>query len=250
MIQKFDVTITPFGLPRTVHLYLPAGYEKTAERYPVLYFYDGHNLFSDEDATYGKSWGLGDYLDRCGKGFIAVGVECNHEGNGRLVEYYPFGEPVFGAERGLGDVYMRWVVEELKPYIDSHYRTLPGRESAMIGGSSMGGLMAAYSVIRHNDVFSKAACLSSSISLCMPQLLNLLEECPIESGTRVYLDWGGREAGNLEGLIRMTDCNLTLAHRLAERDADVYPRIIPDGEHCEASWERQIPVFMSYLWGI
>ena len=84
----------------------------------------------------------------------------------------------------------------------------------------------------------------------MPQLLNLLEESPIESGTRVYLDWGGREAGNLEGLIRMTDCNLTLAHRLAGRSAQVYPRIVPGGEHCEASWEQQIPVFMSYLWGI
>ena len=192
MIQKFDVTITPFGLPRTVHLYLPAGYEKTAERYPVLYFYDGHNLFSDADATYGKSWGLGDYLDRCGKGFIAVGVECNHEGNGRLIEYYPFGEPVFGAERGLGDVYMRWVVEELKPYIDAHYRTLPGRESAMIGGSSMGGLMAAYSVIRHNDVFSKAACLSSSISLCMPRLLNLLEK------HEMHYQWVKGHAGHPE----------------------------------------------------
>ena len=84
----------------------------------------------------------------------------------------------------------------------------------------------------------------------MPRLLNLLEECPIDPGTRVYLDLGSREAGNLEGLIRMTDCNLTLAHRLAGRGADVYPRIIPEGEHCEASWERQIPVFMSYLWGI
>ena len=48
----------------------------------------------------------------------------------------------------------------------------------------------------------------------------------------------------------MTDCNLTLAHRLAGRGAQVYPRIVPGGEHCEASWERQIPVFMSYLWGI
>ena len=250
MVQKFDVNLTPFGLSRTVHLYLPAGYEETEERYPVLYFYDGHNLFSDADATYGKSWGLGDYLDRCGKGFIAVGVECNHEGNGRLIEYYPFDGPVFGAEQGLGDVYMRWVVEELKPYIDARCRTLPGRETTMIGGSSMGGLMAAYSVIRHNDIFSKAACLSSSISLCMPQLLRLLEESPIDPDTRVYLDWGSREAGNLEGLARMTDCNLTLAHRLAERGASVYPRIIPGGEHCEASWERQIPVFMSYLWGI
>ena len=250
MVQKFDVNLTPFGLSRTVHLYLPAGYRETEERYPVLYFYDGHNLFSDADATYGKSWGLGDYLDHCGKGFIVVGVECNHEGNGRLIEYYPFDGPVFGAERGLGDMYMRWVVEELKPYIDARCRTLPGRETTMIGGSSMGGLMAAYSVIRHNDIFSKAACLSSSISLCMPQLLRLLEESPIDPDTRVYLDWGSREAGDLEGLARRTDCNLTLAHRLAERGASVYPRIVPGGEHCEASWERQIPIFMSYLWGI
>ena len=96
-----------------------------------------------------RAGGWGTTSTGAGKGFIAVGVECNHEGNGRLIEYYPFGEPVFGAERGLGDVYMRWVVEELKPYIDAHYRTLPGRESAMIGGSSMGGLMAAYSAIRN-----------------------------------------------------------------------------------------------------
>ena len=249
MIKKFTLTITPFGLPRTVHLYLPAGYERTKQRYPVLYFYDGHNLFSDQDATYGKSWGLGEYLDHCGRDFIAVGVECNHEGNSRLVEYFPFDTPVFDGLSGKGDIYMRWVVEELKPYIDSHYRTLPGRRETMIGGSSMGGLMAVYSVIRHNATFSKAACLSSSISLCMPQLTDLVDRCSLSSDTRVYLDWGSEEAGNLERLTRMTDDNLTLAHQLAMRGVDVYPRIVPGGEHCEASWERQIPVFMEYLWG-
>ena len=109
--------------------------------------------------------------------------------------------------------------------------------------------MAVYSVIRHNATFSKAACLSSSISLCMPQLTDLVDRCSLSSDTRVYLDWGSEEAGTLERLTRMTDDNLTLAHQLAMRGVDVYPRIVPGGEHCEASWERQIPVFMEYLWG-
>ena len=249
MVYKFNVTITLFGLDRTVHLYLPQGYEQSDGRYPVLYFYDGHNLFSDQDATYGKSWGLGDYLDRCGKQFIAAGIECNHEGNGRLIEYCPFDSPAFGGIHGQGQAFMRWVVEEFKPMIDARYRTLPGRENTMIAGSSMGGLMAAYSAVRHNDVFSKAACLSPSLGVCLDGMTGMLEGKKLDPHTKIYLDWGSREAGDFDRLVRMTCQNLAYAHMLTEAGASCYPRLVDGGEHCEASWERQIPVFMEYLWG-
>lgn len=62
MIEKKDVTITTLGLQRRLHIYLPDDYYQSKETYPVMYMFDGHNLFYDEDATYGKSWGLKEFL--------------------------------------------------------------------------------------------------------------------------------------------------------------------------------------------
>ena len=90
MVIKKDVLFTPANKTRGLHIYLPDNYNETNERYPVMYFFDGHNLFFDEDATYGKSWGLKDFLDGWGKDIIIVGLECGHEGNERLVEFCPY----------------------------------------------------------------------------------------------------------------------------------------------------------------
>lgn len=73
-IEKFDLWYSPACESRTVHLYLPDGYEGSDERYPVLYMFDGHNLFSDEDATFGRSWRLKDFLDSWPKKMIVVGT--------------------------------------------------------------------------------------------------------------------------------------------------------------------------------
>ena len=63
-VVKRDFVFTPNGKNRPLHIYLPAGYDESDERYPVMYFFDGHNLFYDEDATYGKSWGMKSFLDK------------------------------------------------------------------------------------------------------------------------------------------------------------------------------------------
>ena len=84
MIIKRDFIYTPKNKKRPIHIYLPDNYYETEERYPVMYYFDGHNLFYDEDATYGKSWGLKTFLDRWSKPMIIVGMECGHEGVERL----------------------------------------------------------------------------------------------------------------------------------------------------------------------
>ena len=92
MVQKWPVTIPQLSgdTPRNVYLYLPESYEwETQRRYPVMYMFDGHNVFFDEDATYGKSWGMAKFLEENPKDLIIVAVECNHEGNRRLIEYSP-----------------------------------------------------------------------------------------------------------------------------------------------------------------
>ena len=72
------------GANRPLHIWLPESYYQSTERYPVMYFFDGHNLYDDKDATYGKSWGMEEFLNRWGKQMILVGIECGHEGQERL----------------------------------------------------------------------------------------------------------------------------------------------------------------------
>ena len=93
MLKKWNVTIPRLSgdKPRRAYIYLPDSYEKNPDkRYPVMYMFDGHNVFVDEDATFGKSWGMKKFMDETKKDLIIVAVECNHEGNRRLVEYAPF----------------------------------------------------------------------------------------------------------------------------------------------------------------
>ena len=250
MVIQWNVTLPELtgDEERRAYLYLPEICEREPElRLPVLYMFDGHNVFFDEDATYGKSWGMKDYLDRTETPLIVAAVECNHSpDNGRLSEYspYSFREERFGSVKGRGRETMEWMVHTFKPYVDANFPTLPDRAHTFIAGSSMGGLMSLYAVTAYNEVFSRAACLSPSVWCAPGRLDRLLKEAPLAPGTVVYLDYGSRE---LEGLPGMAGRFAKVAGRLMERGAWVNARIVPDGEHCEASWERQIPFFMETL---
>lgn len=256
MIIKRDMRFTPAGKNRPLHIYLPDDYEATEARYPVMYFFDGHNLFSDADATYGKSWGFCEFFSRWEKPMIVVGMECGHEGRERLVEYCPyhFSGPFWGDLRGEGDATIRFMVEELKPMIDRELRTYAFREATGIGGSSMGGLMSLYAGIRYNRVFSKAACVSSAISPCMDDLRAQIARDGIDADTRFYLSWGTVEAGGTAAdqaddmRSELARCNVEIAQRLEEKGARVHLRCMQGGRHCEADWEKLVPEFMDFLW--
>lgn len=245
MVTSFETHITPYNLDRTIYLYLPDNYE-SGKRYPVLYMYDGHNLFYDEVATYGTCWGLKEWLD-ANPEYIVVGQDCNHEGDMRLVEYCPYNVDFFGGIEGTGKTYMNWLVSELKPYIDTNYPTLPEREHTAVGGSSMGGLMSLYSVLAHNDVFSKAACLSPSTFMCMDQLGEELDHASINPDTRIYMSWGEKELRRHQNWVDELDKSLLYMRKLTQKGADVYPYLQPGGNHSEACWAKQVDLFMSYL---
>ncbi len=249
MVIKWDVTIPKLTGDKTrkAYIYLPDSYETEPDkRYPVMYMFDGHNVFFDEDATFGKSWGMNKYMQETGKDLIIVGVACNPEGNGRIIEYSPFNyeNATMGKIKGKGGVYMSWLIKDLKPYIDAHYRTLPDRENTIIAGSSMGGLMALYAVSAFNNVFQRAACLSPSLWIAPGQVLEMVARAHIENDTCVYLDYGSLEifnhAANAESLI-------SSGHLLLTKRVNLAFRIIPGGTHSEASWEQQIPIFMECL---
>lgn len=252
MVIKEKIWYDPAAEKRVLHIYLPNNYRFSEEKYPVMYFFDGHNLFNNKDATYGKSWGLKEFLDQWSKNMIIVGVECSHKGNHRLSEYCPYPAHAFGEDiKGEGKETMDWIVNTLKPYIDGKYRTWPHREATAIGGSSMGGLMSLYAVTAYNEVFSKAACVSSSIGLVHDCIFEELEQCSIVPDTKVFLSWGEKESGgasNPEFEGWFADNNRGAAAILTEKGAQTKVFFQPGGGHCEADWEKQIPFFMGFLW--
>ena len=249
MVKKWKITIPQLSGDKTrrVYLYLPESYEKDPQRrYPVMYMFDGHNVFFDSDATYGKSWGMNKYMRRSRKQLIIVAVECNHQGNSRLSEYSPvdIDDQDLGKIKGRGKQYMQWLIGTLKPWIDRHYRTLPDRDHTLICGSSMGGLMALYASCVYNQVFRRAACLSPSIWVDPEKVLDLIRSSAISGDTCVYMDYGSLELANHEPNVRALSATAQL---LLDKRVNLTFRIVPGGNHSEASWERQIPIFMECL---
>ena len=250
MIEKKEVYLSCFHMMRTLHIYLPADYDRSRKRYPVLYMYDGHNLFYDEDATFGTCWGLRQFLERQKHDIIVIGIECNHEGNNRLAEFspYSFQDKEVGRIEGLGAILMDWVVKELKPWVDHTYRTKKGRKDTSIMGSSMGGLMALYTILHHNKTFSKAGCLSCFLTPLMADIIHELEESSLATDTRVFISWGSDEFRSKSSLAYGSERNLSIANELRRHGAIVYPYLHLKGKHNEASWRKELPILFPFLY--
>lgn len=254
MLIKQDYYFNSLGANRRLHIRVP---DYGDGPWPVFYFFDGHNLFRDEDATFGKCWGLDEYMRNWDKQLIIVGVECAHEGNLRMSEYLPYGTASGWLKdfEPLGDATMRGIIYELKPYIDRAFPTIPFRECTAIGGSSMGGLMAAYGLVKYNEYISKAACVSPSLGSVSGRLWHDMNNTEMSPDTRIYLSWGTMEG---YGKIKDPDkedrsswlyrtCRAT-ANKVeaAGGVAKLYCQV--GGRHCEADWEKQLGIFMPFLW--
>ena len=248
MIKEWEVVIPSLGgdKKRKVYVYLPVEYNSDSEvRYPVMYMFDGHNLFFDDKASFGKSWGLKDYLDNTKTPLIIASVECNREGNGRLSEYSPIDFIFKNGEKikGRGGEYLNWLVKEFKPYIDKTFNTLSDREHTAIGGSSMGGLMTLYALAKYNAYFSRGAALSPSLWV-YGKIPDFVEKSRFGKNTILYTDYGSKEFKNHSAQRKIF--SKTCA-RLTEKGVLITSRVVPDGVHSEASWEKSIPFFMSVL---
>ncbi len=248
MLDVFETTIPQLTgeEKRKVYVYVP----DDEDVFPVLYMFDGQNLFDDEEASYGKSWGLLKFLEESETPLMVVGVECNHHPEniapgGRLSEYTPFdfGDPEWGSVKARGRITMDWFTKELKPYIDANYPSLPQREYTFIAGSSMGGLMTIYALCKYGKYFSRGAALSPSVGFSPEKVMDMIEKAKFRKNTVLYMDYGEKEIS-----YRNTrEVFGKVAARLIEKKVLLECRIVPDGEHNEASWEKQIPFFMDVL---
>lgn len=247
MVESWNITVPALTgkRERRAYVYLPVDFN-AERRYPVVYMFDGHNLFFDCDATYGRSWRLAEYLDSAGTQVIVAAVECNNQGNGRLEEYSPIDFTFHDGTyiKGRGKKYMDWLVKEFKPYIDANLPTLPDRKNTAICGSSMGGLMTLYAVAKYNKYFSKGAALSPSLWVGDGRIPDFILNGRMAKDTHIYLDYGSREFSNhsVQKEVFAETCSC-----LIKKGVNVTARVVEGGTHCEASWQTRIPDFMQEM---
>jgi predicted alpha/beta superfamily hydrolase len=222
---------------RRIWLYLPDGYAETARRYPVIYMHDGQNLF-EEWSSFGDEWQVDETIDSMRKKAIVVGID--NGGAYRISEYKINDDPVHG--RGEGMAYLHFIVETLKPYIDSHFRTLEDRESTIIAGSSMGGLISFYAGLYFGKVFGKAGVFSPSFWLApgLAEEIGALKTDP-SSLSRFYFYAGEQEGEEMATQVR------AIAGALKTQGVTVEEVYNPDGEHSEANWREQFPHFYKWI---
>ncbi|WP_205478704.1 alpha/beta hydrolase [Sphingomonas arenae] len=186
--------------PPHVVVWLPPGYDSGKRRYPVVYMHDGQNLFLKERSGYNKIWAADQSALRLIESrkvapFIIVAVD--HPGKERYQQYFPtkvasapLREGIAGFAGPLkGDAYIRFLADELKPFIDRSYRTRTEPRHTAVAGSSMGGLISLYALAERPDVFGKAAAVSTHSPLIGP---DNIEKAPgltdtIKGSWRTYL---------------------------------------------------------------
>jgi predicted alpha/beta superfamily hydrolase len=230
---------------RSLRIYLPASYEENAaKRYPVLYMQDGQNLFDAKTASFGVEWRIDETVNRLvATGVmdevIVVGIDNTPD---RIPEYTPCCDPKYGG--GKIEAYDAFVVNTVKPYVDRTYRTLPGKDSTAILGSSLGGL-AAYAIAqKHPNVFSKAGAMSGSFWWNEGKLMSKpADKVPV----RFYLDAGTRDDG-MEDTVRMRDAMVGKGYKEGQ---DLMFHTAQGGRHNEASWAERVekPLTWFFPWG-
>jgi predicted alpha/beta superfamily hydrolase len=232
---------------RDILVYVPEGYDDGSRRYPVLYLHDGQNLFDSTTAYIpGKAWHVHETADA----LIAAGeiepliiVGIYNTGKHRIDEYTPTANGKLGG--GQAYLYGRMLIEEVKPMIDSTYRTQPARETTGLGGSSLGGLVTLYLGLERPDVFGKLAVLSPSVWWDHKIILSFVNEAMPRPDLKIWLDMGTKEGKN--GL-KDSDMLFRLLKERGWRDGNdlMYTRV-PGGTHDETAWAGRVAPFLKFL---
>lgn len=226
---------------RRIWLYLPPDYALSTKRYPVLYMHDGQNLF-DRHTSFSGEWEVDESLNELfaqnDPGIIVVGID--NGGAYRIDEYTPWSNPEYGG--GKGDLYVDFIVETLKPYIDSHYRTRPQQEYTGIMGSSLGGLISLYAAMEYQDVFGKVGIFSPSLWFSPSAFVHVSEQGK-QYDMRFYLMASRQESTSMAADLTALYNNLING---GFQPDEVNLLIQEDGQHSEWFWAREFPD--AYRW--
>ncbi len=241
---------------RTLAIYLPPGYDTAKDqRYPVLYMHDGQNLFDAGSSFIGVEWRVDETVERLIKAgkippLIVVGIYNNAD---RMNEYTPSPDAA-RKSGGKGDAYTRFVIDEVKPFIDKTYRTKPGRDHTAVAGSSLGGLISLHMAVERPEVFSKCGVISPALMWDAAALLKRIEASPTPlKRVKVWLDMGTKEGDTLATFRTALDHSRKLADLLKKsglQDGTDYKYMEAEGAvHNEGAWAERFDQVLIFFYG-
>ena len=258
--------------PRAVRVWLPDGYEKM-EKCSVLYMHDGQMLFDDSVTWNHQEWQVDEVIGRLiadGKVPPCIVVAIDNSEEDRINEYFPcktylqLPADVYNqvnVKDFTADNYLKFLVEELKPFIDSHYKTFTDREHTAIMGSSMGGLISLYAICEYPQVYGAAGCMSTHLSLMLPDALGrpkvdcepwaeafcsyVKKNLPSMDDHYIYMDRGTVE---LDGSYAPYQDKIDAMFRSHGWDANHYDSRVYEGhEHNETCWAKRLDQPLQFL---
>lgn len=240
-IEIKEINITPLDRMRNIRIYLPPDYDETLKRFPVWYMHDGQNLF-DEATSFAGDWKLKVSLDKLPaiKQVIVVGID--NGGVNRLNEYAPFQNKRNG-QGGEGGIFLEYIVETLKPYIDKSYRTLSESKNTFMAGSSLGGLISFCAGLVYPYVFGKIGVLSPAFWF-NPQVLSIASKYNAEARSRFYICGSKTESKYMEKTLHDTYIALKSG---GFHDADIQIIVRDKGQHNEKFWSREFKKMIEWL---
>ncbi|HEY0965897.1 MAG TPA: alpha-amylase family glycosyl hydrolase [Opitutaceae bacterium] len=263
-IERHSEFSSRFVASRQVDVWLPPGYDAdAAARFPVVYLHDGQSLFDPATSFGGVPWSVDRAMERLiaagqARPAIVVGI---WNTAARTAEYFPqkavstqdlakIGGLVSRPDAPVqSDRYLRFLVEELKPFIDARYRTRPEREHTIVMGSSMGGLISAYALVEYPDVFGGAGCVSTHWPAADGAVIDYLaRRLPAPGRHRLYFDFGTEtlDAGYEPFQRRMDEI---LRRAGYQEGKDWITRAFPGAEHSEKSWRDRVAIPLAFLLG-
>ena len=233
------------NISHKIWVYLPPNYAETSKRYPVIYMHDGQNLF-DNATSYIGEWEVDETLNnlykKTGKGFIIVGIE--NGGEERINEYTPWKHEKYGG--GKGAIYIDFIVQTLKPYIDATYRTKKQAKHTGLIGSSLGGLISYYGGLKYPTVFGKIGALSTSFWFSN-EVENFTKQNAQTKQVKLFLLVGGKEGENMVLDTQKTE-KLLLEYDFKSKN--LTSKITPDGNHNEEFWKSEFLEIVTWLYNI
>ena len=245
-VTKFTINSPQLSTDKQIWVYLPKSYQNSGKRYPVLYMHDGQNLF-DASTSYVGEWKIDEYLDTLTSNeSIIIGIE--HGNEKRINELTPYKNETYGG--GQGDAYLDFIVKTLKPYVDEHYSTLPDKEHTLIAGSSIGGLISLYALIKYPETFSKGGLFSTSIWFNAEDMFQLVKESTIDPNQKFFFLVGSEEGSTAEDAAEMVSNQHKMTRLLLEKGVNkenVMDKVIPGGKHNETLWSTNFPVVYQWL---
>jgi predicted alpha/beta superfamily hydrolase len=263
-IDRIDSFNSKFVIPRRVDIWTPPTYaEDPTQRFKVLYMHDGETTFDPSTSKWSHTaWGIDETVTRLMmedkiQPTIVVAIWSTDI---RVAEYMLQKLPKTPTYAGLvrtinrwvstdicSDNYLRFIVEELKPFVDANYRTLSGQQDTSIMGSSMGGLISMYALCEYPRVFGGAGCVSTHFPLGRGIALKYLQEhLPDPATHKFYFDFGTKTVDkNYEKYHKWSDAILTSAgYRQPE---NWITRKFEGHEHSEIYWRKRVHIPLEFL---